>query len=343
MARPRSNDDQSFDLLLNNLEAGEIQPVYVLHGPEGFLIERALTSLKRRVVEPGDDMAHQTFRGGETPARTIVAAARTVPMLCERQLVIVRQADDLSKEDQDLLLKYVESPVSSTCLVLLAGKIDKRYKLWSHASRNGLAFHAAALSERQLPGWISKRAQACGLKLSAQAVQVLAESTGTDLATVEDALERLALYIGDRPTATAGDVELVVASSRVRSVFELTDALGRKDASTALRTLSNMLSNQEVPLRLLATLATHVRRLLMAAELGSGYLSDPRRLAAKLSIHPYAAEKVAAQAGRFTRDELRAALLRLARTDLELKSARRPDKLVMEEMILDLCLGTARD
>jgi DNA polymerase-3 subunit delta len=341
VARPKASDDRTFDDLFASLEAGEVSPVHVLHGPETFLIERALTLFKKKAVEPGDDFAHQTFRGGETPARTIVSAARTVPMLSDRQLVIVRQADVLSKDDLDLMHTYIEAPVPSTCLVLVAGKIDKRFKLWSHASRNRMTYLAASLSERQLPGWISKRAQACGLKISPQAVQVLAESTGTDLATVEDALERLALYIGDRPAATVADVEVVVASSRVRSVFELTDALGRRDASAALRTLSNMLANQEAPLRLLATLATHVRRLLTAAELGRAVLSDPQKLAARLAIHPYAAEKVAAQAGRFSTRELRSALLRLARTDIELKSARRPDKLVMEEMILDLCLNVA--
>lgn len=339
MARSRTKASESFDNLLPRLEAGELQRVYVLYGQESFLIERALDLIKSKVVEPDDDMGYQTMRADECAGKTIVAAARTVPMLSERQLVVVRQADALKKDDQAVLLKYIEDPVESTCLVLLASKIDKRYKLWNHAYRNGMTFEAASLTERQLPNWIKQRAKAADLKLTPQAAQILGESTGTDLATVEDALQRLALYIGERQGARSQDVEAVVASSRVRSIFELTDALGRRDARAGLRTLDNMLGNREAPLRLLATLATHVRRLLMAAELGRYYLDNSRELASKLGIHPYAAEKVASQARRFRKQELRTALLRLAKTDTELKSARRSDRIVMEEMILDLCLG----
>ncbi len=339
MARSRAKDSESFDKLLSNLEAGKLLRVYVLYGQETFLIERALGLIKSKVVEPDDDMGYQTMRGDESSGKTIVSAARTVPMLSERQLVVVRQVDDLKKDDQDLLLKYLENPVDSTCLVLLASKIDKRYKLWNYAYRQGMTFEATPLTERQLPRWIQTRSEAAGLRLSPQAAQILAESTGTDLATVEDALQRLALYVGDRPGARAQDVEAVVASSRVRSIFELTDALGRRDAKAGLKTLDNMLANREAPLRLLATLATHVRRLLLAAELGRYYLNNSRELSAKLGIHPYAAEKVASQAGRFSKSELRSALLRLAKTDIELKSARRSDRIIMEEMILDLCLG----
>lgn len=335
----RSSEKPSFDQLLARLEAGDIGPVYVLCGDEGYLIERAVSLLKSQLVEPGDDLAYTALRAGEVPSKSIFSAARTVPMLSDRQLVVVRQAEALDEEGQALLIKYIEDPVESTCLVLVAGKIDKRLKVWSRANKRGVLFEATPLKEYQVSRWIMSRSQAYGVRLSPQTAQLMADSTGADLLVVEDALERLSLYLGGGGEASAHDVEAVVSSSRVRSVFELTDAIGRRDVGGAMRTLSNMLANQEMPLRLLATLATQLRRLLMAAELGREVSSSPRQLASRLKIHPYAAEKISEQVRRFSRTELRRALQRLAQADLELKSSRRPDALIMEETLLDLCLG----
>jgi DNA polymerase-3 subunit delta len=336
----RSGDAPSFDTLLAKLEAGKLQPVYVLYGEEQYLIERALAIIKKSIVEPDDDLAYQSMRAGESSGKSIVSSARTVPMLSDRQMVVVRQVDALTADDQALLLKYIEKPVDSTCLVLVGTKIDKRFKVWSLANKKGMVFEAAPLKEYQLSNWIMSRAKTHGLRLSSRTAQLMADSTGVDLSIVEDALERLSLYVGQGREASAQDVEAVVSSSRVRSVFDLTDAFGRRDVAVALRTLTNMLSNREAPLRLLATLATHLRRLLMAAELGRDVAGNPRELASRLKVHPFVAEKISDQVRRFTVSELRAALQRLALADLELKSARRPDELIMEETILDLCLGS---
>jgi DNA polymerase III subunit delta len=337
VARARKDNEPRFDQVLADIDGGQTQPVYVFHGPNVTVIEQGIAKLKSKIVGDNEDFAYQVMRGDESSGAAIFDAARTLPMLAEQQLIIVRQADALTADDQAALLRYLEDPTPTTCLVLIASKIDKRLKLYSRASKLGFVHEASAITDRELGGWLTTRARDYGLTISPQTAHVLGEATGTDTATIEDALERLSLYVGARKEVTAHDVETIVTTSRVHSIFELTDALGRRDAASALRTLANMLQNREAPLRILATLATHMRRLLHAAELGDRL--QHFELASELGVPPFLARKVAEQARKFSVQELRRALQRLAATDLELKGSKRPDALIMEEMLLDLCLG----
>jgi len=337
VARSRNDNEPRFDQILSDIDDGKLLPVYVFFGPNTTAVEQGIAKLKRKIVIDDNDFAYQVIRGDEASGAAILDAARTLPMLASQQLIIVRQADALSAEDQSALLRYIEDPTPTTCLVLVATKIDKRLKLYSRASKLGFVHEASAITERELSGWLATRSRDYGLSLSAQTAHMLGEATGTDPATIEDALERLSLYVGERKVVTVRDIEAVVTASRIHSIFELTDALGRRDAAGALRTLANMLQNREAPLRILATLATHMRRLLQAAELGERI--PHFELASELGVPPFIARKVSDQARKFNVRELRQALQRLAATDLELKGSKRPDDLIMEEMILELCLG----
>jgi DNA polymerase III subunit delta len=337
-SRTRSSED-GVEQVLRAIERGERAPVYFFHGDNTLVIDQAIAALRRVVVGDNEDFAYRAFRGEEASGADIVNAARTVPMLTSEQLIVVRNAEALDADDQAAVLPYLSAPNPATCLALVAAKFDSRTKLIAQANKLGMVHEAAAVSERELSGWVASRARARGLRMSPAVAQALAESTGSDAATVEDALERLALFMGDREEARVEDVEHVVSESRVRSVFELTDALGQRRIEAALRTLANMLRNREAPLRLLATLATHVRRLLMVKELERAGSGQPFALAQELGVPPFIVGKLTEQARHFSGQELRRALLRLARTDLELKSSRRPDVLILEEMILDLCLG----
>ena len=338
MAARDSNRDASVEQVIRDINRGQTMPVYIFHGPNSLLIEKAIERLKAKIVGDNVDFAYSALRAEEVKGVDIVAVARTVPMLAEEQLIVVRHADALSSDDQAALLAYLEAPNPSTCLVLVAEKVDKRFKLFLQANKLGFLFEAAALSERDLGGWISSRARSMGLRMSPNVAQLVGEATGTDTATIEDALERIRLYADDRAEITADDVEAVVSASRVRSIFELTDALGRRDVAVALRTLSNMLQNREPALKILATLATQMRRVVMAKALLDTIPSQSPELASELKVPPFLARKLADQADHFSKGELKDALLRLAQTDLELKSARRSDEIILEEMVLDLCL-----
>ena len=335
--------DPGLEEVLRRIDAGQHDPVYLFHGANVHLIEQVVDRLKAAVVgDEDDEFGYQVMRGDEVSGTQVVNAARTVPMLATEQLIVLRGLDALKADDQAALLPYLKDPNPATCLVMIAAKVDKRLKLFAQANKAGVLHEAGAITERELGGWILARGRALGLTLSPQVAHGLGEATGTDPATIEDALERLSLYCRDAKEVTADDVEAVVTSSRVHSIFELTDAIGRRDVASALKVLTNMFENREAPLRILATLATHVRRLLHAAELGPAALNQPNRLAAELGLPPFLARKVADQARQFSRGELRRAVQRLAATDLELKSARRPDELIMEEMLLELCRGRPR-
>jgi len=130
----------------------------------------------------------------------------------------------------------------------------------------------------------------------------------------------------------------VVAAVRQHSVFELVDAIGGRQHSRALALLEELLAQKEEPLRLNALLARHFRQLLRARIMLHGNV-DERGMAAALGVPPFVAKKLSGQSRGFRGAQLEAALARLARTDLELKSSRRPGELVLEAAVMDLSLG----
>jgi DNA polymerase-3 subunit delta len=328
--------------LLEHLDERTLQPVYLLHGPERFLIDEVLTRLRGLVLAgPMADLNFRRLRAGDVSAAEIAAEARAVPMLSSRRLLVVDEGERLQAADLEILDPIFERPAPETCLVVAAAKLDQRRGPILRAAKRGQLWKAEAPGDRDLPGYLAQRARTRGVRLSPEAVAAIVVAVGGDCAALDDAMERTVLYAGPGREATAADVREVVSPVRQHSVFELVDAIGGRRPDRALALVAELLDRREEPLKLVGLLARHVRQLLQARVRlhTSGGALDPGALAGELGLHPFVAKKLLAQCRAFRGAELENALARLARADLELKSSRRPAALVLEQAVNDLSFG----
>src|SRR5215831_7923555 len=250
------------------LREGEPGPLYFLHGKERYLVDRAVDLLRARVLDPRTrDFNYELFYGKEAGAARIAQAARTLPMMARRRLILVRDADEMKADELAGLIPYVSAPAPETCLVFVAEKADQRLKFFSSFKKHGVLVKLDPLYERQLPDFVRGEARARGVSLSPDAVQLVVDEIGAELGQLADAVERLAIYAGERKQVTAEDVVEVVATTRQRSVFELANAVGEGDRARALTVLASMLDARESGVRIVAMLARHLRQLWMAQEL----------------------------------------------------------------------------
>lgn len=323
--------------LLDKLTAETAAPVYLLHGPERFLIDELIARLRELLVSgPMADFNFSRLKAGEVDGAEIVAEARAVPMMASHRLVVVDGCEKLRARDLEVLDPYIAEPVEGSCLVLVGTKFDLRRGLFARANRRGQAHRAEPLKEPQLIPFVRLRAQSRGVELTARAEAAIAAAVGADCAAIDDAVERVGLYAGRGAVADEADVGEVVTAVRQRSVFELVDAIGNRSQARALALLEELLARREEPLRLNALLARHVRQLLSARiEVARG--ADEGSAAAAIGVPPFVARKLLGQSRRFRGWELEGALARLARADLELKSSRRPGELILEQAVMDLC------
>src|SRR5436305_1706418 len=132
------------------IESGSVDPIYVLHGAERFLVDRCLKAIRKAVLggygaRGGASFNHDVFELKETPLGTVVATARTMPMMARRRLVIAKGIDEVKAPELGPLLPYVEDPNPTTCLVLIGEKIDTRFKVFATLRKAGFLHDFPAL------------------------------------------------------------------------------------------------------------------------------------------------------------------------------------------------------
>lgn len=327
--------------LIRSARAGKFAPVHVLVGEERFFIDRAIRALYQAVIGDGPKGFNDELLDGKTAtAKRISEAANTLPMMAKARFILVRRLDELPASEVDGLVAYLNAPSDTTCVVLTADKIDGRSKIANLAKKKGYWADAASLKPGEVRSFIIDEAKARGAKLDANAAAGLADALGTDLSAIDDALERLSLFVGNGGTIDSAAVEACVTRIRVDSIWSLVDAVGTRDGRKALAAASSLLADREPPLRILSMIARQLRMVArMRQALQSGM--SPDEAAREAGAPPFKAREMASAAKRFGNPDLAAAFGVLAETDLALKGSKVPPETVLEAALLRLCAAPA--
>jgi DNA polymerase III subunit delta len=327
-------------------------PVYYLFGEDDFLKERATRDLIEAAVDPTTrDFNLELRRANELDAEALDALLSTPPMLAERRVVVLRDVDKLKKSARTLLDRYLTRAAHDTVLVLVAPSGAKADKTLSDRST---AVEFAPLTGDRLPRWVAYHAQhELGRTITPEAVTLLVEAVGGDLAQLAIELEKLASYATE--TIDEHAVAEVVGVRRGESLGDLLDAVAAKDASTALGLIP-------IILQLPKTTAVSVVMALSVQTLALGYAeaalaagTSPRGLFNELMAllkdtgafpHRPWGEAVNAwtkHAARWTAAEIDDALHALLTADTALKETRlsSPEQL-LATLFLALCGRTTR-
>ena len=327
----------------------KLEPVYVLVSAEPLLIDRAVAALRDRVVpEALRAFNLDAVDGKGATATRILGAARTVPMMAERRLVLVREIGQMTAAEMGGLVEYLEDPCPSTVLVGTTGKVDRRLKFFAAAGKKGWLHELSA--PRDLAGWVAAEAAQRKVSIRQDAVRRLVEAVGADLARLALALDQLALYAGAR-SISVDDVDDLVADTRERSVFELTDAIGAADRPRALGAVAALVDQRQSPIGVVSMLARHIRQLSLHRA-GSKSGMGKQELARLLGVPPFVVDKLGRQADRCPDAAIDRAITALSLTDRALKGEREAqktlgraltDRLLLEDVVQRLLdLGSRR-
>ncbi|HEX7477527.1 MAG TPA: DNA polymerase III subunit delta [Polyangiales bacterium] len=326
--------------LIERAEQGHFRPVHVIVGSERLFIDRAVVALRKATVGAGDPWNEQVFQGKGASSARILDAARTLPMMGKVRFVLVRAVDDLADKEQGPLADYLTEPSDTTCLVLTAEKLDGRGRLAKTAKQTGCLADAQPIKQAGVRDFIGREARRRKLSMRDDAAAAMADAIGTDLSAIDDALERLSLYVGDGQAITLAAVEACVSRVRVESIWALVDAVGLRDRRMALKATSSLLGDREPPLRILAMVARQLRMIgRMQEALRSGMAPQDAAIAA--GAPPFKARDLATAAKRVSAKDLARAFQVLGEADLALKGGKRQPDIVLEGAILELTRGAA--
>lgn len=262
------------------IAAGKVGPLYLLVGPDDTG-RMALAAEFLELVE-ADLRPFNVDRlyGGETSAAKVVDAARTLPMMVPRRVVLLVHAErllnpkkDLKKDveaDLQFLEDYFRAPVDTCCLVLVADSIDKRRSLARQLVSKATVVECSGPGDVvEAAKWVKERVAKEGMAIDARAARLVADRIWPDVSRLRSDVERLILYAAGNKAITETDVQEIVAPATTPDDWGVTNAIERGSARDALRELGLMMDNGTVPYLILGQLAWFVRTKVPAPRVGS--------------------------------------------------------------------------
>jgi len=223
--------------IVDEIKSKNTKPIYFLMGEEAYYIDKISDYIEDNVLTEDEKGFNQMiFYARDVTIEDIVANAKRFPMMSEKQVVIVKEAQDLSRTI-DRLANYAENPQPSTVLVICYKykTIDKRKKLAKIIAQNGCLFESKKLYENQVSDWISAVLRGKGYQIEPKATHMLVEFLGTDLSKIDNELEKLTLIIEKGSTISALQIEQNIGISKDFNNFELRKAIGDKELIKANR------------------------------------------------------------------------------------------------------------
>ena len=239
--------DLSFDEIKRNILQKNFAPVYLFQGEEDYFIDQLTDALMENVLNETEKDFNQTLLyGSDTDVATVLNAARRFPMMAERQLVVVREAQSLKNIEE--LSFYASSPLKSTVLVInyKHGKLDGRKKLASEIGKSGIVFESKKLYDNQVPTFINSYLQAKQVTIEGKSAQLLADYLGVNLSKLTGELEKLCISLPENQRRITPElIERNIGISKDYNNFELQDALAVRDVLKVNRIVNYFEANQK--------------------------------------------------------------------------------------------------
>jgi len=223
--------------IVNDIKAGSIKPIYFLMGEEPYYIDKLSDFIEQNVLSEEEKGFNQTILyGRDITIEDIVSTAKRYPMMAERQVVIVKEAQDLSRTI-DKIESYAENPMESTVLVFCYKykTLDKRKKVTKLLAKNGLVLESKKLYENQVGDWVKRVLAGKKYSIEPKATAMLVEFLGTDLSKINNELEKLQIILPVGSTINPQHIEENIGFSKDFNNFELLNALGSRNQVRAFR------------------------------------------------------------------------------------------------------------
>lgn len=326
-----------------SVKSGDVRPAYLFCGAEQHVKNSALQALKNQLLPDGLEQFNESSFEGSISASEVIDASETLPLACDRRLVIVKDWGLLlsgkvkgESDDAAQFLAWLDRIPDSCCVVLyLTDMPDAKKQLTRELKKKVEWVQFDLLSDADILRWANRQLKSSGKQLTPDAAERLVFMAGRSLTSLSQELQKLDAFTGENPLIGAEHVEAIVTPSTECTVFQMIDCVLRRQSAQAHLLLKNMLENGESRLGALAMLTRQLRMLthirLMRAQ--GMTLSEIER---RLSLNHYAAARAANQAGQFTVQALQDGYRACVDTDYAVKSGRMRDDVALDYLMLKL-------
>lgn len=231
--------------ITKDIKAGNLKPIYFLMGEEPYYIDKLTEFIEQNILQEHErDFNQSILYGRDVTMEDVIGTAKRFPMMADRQVVVVREAQELSRTI-DKLEAYAENPQPTTVLVFAYKykTLDKRKKITKLLDKVGVVFESKKLYENQVGDWIKRVLSGQGYSIDNKAVAMLVEFLGTDLSKINNELDKLKIILPKGHTFTPNDIEENIGFSKDFNNFELRKAIGEKNQVKAYQIIDYFAQN----------------------------------------------------------------------------------------------------
>lgn len=283
----RQQMSATYQSILQDLQHGKYAPIYLLDGEEPFFIDQISDFIEAHALdEAGKAFDQVVLYGREVSVATVLDEAKRYPMIGNRRVVIVKEAQLLKNLDE--ILPYAKNPMPNNVLVLAHKykKMDGKKAVTKYLRQHFTYFESKKLYDNQISGWVENHVRGLGRKIEPKAAVLLAEFVGTDLSRLHNELEKLLFIVPISESISAQHIETNIGISKDYNNFELINALASKDVLKANKIIKYFGDNPKAsPATVMtALLYTFFSKLLIAQTCQD---RSPQGLASALKVNPY--------------------------------------------------------
>lgn len=315
-----------------DLKNNQFKGVYLLYGEEAYLKRLYKNKLRAALTAPDDSMNYTYYEGKGINPNEIIDMAETMPFMAEKRLIVIENSG-FFKNKCDELADYFEDPSDSTCFVFVEAEVDKRSRLYKRVKERGRIAELNAQDEKSLVRWIVGSLNRENKKITQSAAALFITKTGADMENIQKELEKLICYVGERDSINIEDVEAICTTVITNNIFEMIDAIAKKQQKKALELYYDLLTLKEPPMRILFLITRQFNLLLQVKDLARlGF--NTAETAKKAGLHSFVAGKYVSQSKSFDSKWLADAVEICAGTEEAVKTGRINDILSVELLIV---------
>jgi len=322
--------------LKKQLRSREFKNLYLFYGNETFLIKYYENQIKTALIPEGlETMNLSAFSDKDCAVPEICEACETLPFMCEKRIVIVKNSGLFTsgrKNDSEKMLPYIANIPNSSLLMFIESDVDKRGKLYKALLLSGKAVEFGPQHESELIRWICNTLKKHGFAATVNTASHLVKTVGPEMSALSSEMEKLMAYKYETKEIIPEDIDAVCVRSLETRVFDLMAAIGKKDTQAALTLYSNMIFYRESPLMILVMITRQLRIILQCKYLLARNRSVTE-IVSILGLQNFIVRDCANQSKNFTEKKLISMLVECLEVDNAIKTGKMPDKLALELMI----------
>ena len=325
--------------IITDIKKGIVKPVYWLEGEEGYFIDSVVEFAEHNILNESEASFNLTiFYGRDTAWPDVINACRRYPMFSEKQVVIIKEAQDLKGIEK--LEGYVEKPLPSTLLFVAykGKKVDGRTKLAKLLKEKAVLMSTKKMYDSALPEWTADLIKQKGYTVNKKALFLLIDHIGNDLSRLSNEVDKLVLNLKDRTQINEDDIEKYVGISKEYNVFELQQAIAQRDLYKAVRIVQYFGSNPKAaPLQLVfPSLYNFFSKVQVIYTVPS---KDEKTIASALGVNAYFVRDYIATSSKYNYSEIEKLLLLLYEYNLRnlgVNDAGTDDAELLKEMVVKM-------